>query len=326
MDRSRDGGSVEASAGADEPHGEADDALRGPVEAFEAHRGHLFGIAYGTLGTVMDAEDVLQDAWVRWQEVDHESVESPKKYLGTVVGRLAIDRLRAARNHRETYPGSWLPQPVITEERRDPAVEADRLTTAFLHILESLAPRERVAYLLREVFGYEYEDVARIVEATPVNCRKIVSRARKRLERDRPRFEATADEAERLTRRFLRACGTGDIEELVAVLDAEVTYWSDGGGEVPAARRPVEGSDRVVRLLLGLVSKAPADRTARITEVNGRPGVVVYYGERPYAVLSFRFGASGISDIYAVIAPSKLGALAATGAGRGPDTLDATPD
>jgi RNA polymerase sigma-70 factor (ECF subfamily) len=214
----------------------------------------LFSIAYRMLGSVTEAEDVLQDAYLRWHQVPQAEVESARSFLAAVVTRLCIDRLRSARARRETYVGPWLPEPLLTEAAPDVAEEAelaDSISMAFLVLLESLTPLERAALLLREVFGFGYDEIARILDRSEEACRQLVSRGRKRLGDPRPRFEADPRRRRELTEQFRAAVGSGDLAGLLELLAEDAVAWSDAGGRVAAARRPIVGAQQVARFLLG---------------------------------------------------------------------------
>ena len=250
------------------------------VTEFAQHRSVLFGIAYRMLGSVMDADDVVQDAYLRWERADHASIESPRAYLSTIVTRLSIDALREARRRREVYVGEWLPEPLQTGP--DPATSADlaeSLSTAFLVLLESLAPPERAAFLLREVFGQEYSEIAGILGKTEVNCRQMVKRAKDRLAAREHRFEPSREEQAQLLAKFLSGTESGDYGALVATLAEDAVLYSDHGGKAPAAQRPIYGADKIARFLLGVTRRfPPASPEVRFVSLNGRPGVVVYSG------------------------------------------------
>jgi RNA polymerase sigma-70 factor (ECF subfamily) len=281
------------------------------AEVFASVRPMLFSIAYRMLGSVMDAEDLVQDAYLRWEEAPETDVRSPRAYLATIVTRLAINQLRSARTKRETYVGPWLPEPLVTEETPDTVELAESLSMAFLVLLERLAPIERAAFLLHEVFDFEYTEIARVVDKTEANCRQLVARARKRIGSSRARFEADPAQAKRLVERFTEASLAGDLEGLVAVLAEDITLWADGGGKVPgAALKPVHGAASVARFALGVVGRfVPAETTVRQTEINGQPGFIAYVSGRPLSALIFDIRDDRIRTIYAVGNPDKLQAL-----------------
>ena len=278
-------------------------------DEFNALRPLLFSIAYRMLGSVMDAEDVVQDAYLRWQKAADAEVESPKAYLSTVVTRLCVDHLRSARVQREDYVGPWLPEPLVVEETPDVADTAalhESLSMAFLVLLESLTPVERAIFLLHDVFGYDFSEIAGIVGKSEANCRQLARRARGYVEARRPRFESSATQQDRLTQQFLRACATGDLPALVATLADDITLWADGGGKVRAARNPIHGADAVARFILGVLRKAPEGLDTRVTRVNGQPGVVSYLAGQPVAVLLFDVVHERIQGLRFVVNPDKL--------------------
>ena len=212
------------------------------------------------LGSATDAEDIVQDAYLRWSRRHHDVVDSPSAYLTTMVTRLCIDQLRSARTRRESYKGPWLPEPVEVAgpEPGQSAELADSLSLAFLVLLEELQPVERAAFLLHDVFGYGYDEIATMVDRKEAACRQLVSRARHRVGAPRRRFDADRIQSRELTRRFLVACGTGDLDELLSMLADDVTVWTDGGGKVRAALRPVTGPHRASRFLLTVARRLSA--------------------------------------------------------------------
>ena len=283
-----------------------DEALYGEV------RPRLFAIAYRMLGSAAEAEDVVQEAFLRWQRAPEAEIRSARSYLAAVVTRLCVDHLRSSRVRREEYVGPWLPEPLVTEQAPGPAEElarADSLSTAFLVLLESLAPRERAAFLLREVFDYDYAEVARILETSEDNCRQMVHRARKRLAERRPRFAVAPEQHERLAAEFMRACSRGDMDGLLSLLAEDAVVYSDGGGKATAARQPVRGADRAARFLVGLLRKAPPDFALRPATVNGRTGFVGSIGEQPHNVVTLDVANGRVRGIYIVVNPDKLAAL-----------------
>lgn len=286
--------------------------MRARIEDFERHRSLLFSIAYRMLGSVADAEDVVQEAYLRWQEVPGAEVRSPKSYLSAVVMRLSIDRLRSARARREEYVGPWLPEPLVSERAEEVAVSDkldESLSMAFLVLLESLNPVERAVFLLREVFDYEYGEISRIVGKSEDNCRQIARRARQSVAARRPRFERSPEQEERLTQQFLEACMSGDMEGLVGLLSEDVTLWSDGGGKVAAAPYPIHGPERVARFLLGVLRTVPSGFSARPARINGGPGVVGYVEGHPMSVVALDIADGRLRGVRIVVNPEKLRAI-----------------
>jgi RNA polymerase sigma-70 factor, ECF subfamily len=287
------------------------------AEVFERYRPLLFSIAYRMLGGVADAEDVVQGAYLRWRreaDAPEAEVRSPKAYLSAVVTRLSIDRLRQAKARREEYVGPWLPEPLLAEPEDAPtpagAAELEEsLSIAFLVLLESLNPTERAVFLLREVFGYGYGEIARIVGKGEANARQIAHRARSAVAARRPRFDPSPEQGKRLTERFLEASRSGDMGGLLELLADDVTVWSDGGGKATAARRPVRGKERVARFFLGLAGKAGPGLVVRIARVNGGPGAVVYSERRPAMVLSLDVEGELVRVVRVVVNPDKLGSV-----------------
>lgn len=278
------------------------------AETFAEHRAMLFGIAYRMLGSVMDAEDVVQEAYLRWERVDRDTVESPRAFLSTIVTRLSIDALREAKRRREVYVGEWLPEPLMTgRDPRESAELADSLSTAFLVLLESLSPPERAAFLLREVFSYDYRQLAEILDTTDVNCRQMVSRAKARLESREHRFEPSREDQERLLSRFVQATSTGDYAALVEVLADDAALYSDHGGKAPAAQRTILGADKVARFFIGVTRRfPPADPSIRLVSLNGRPGAIAFSGSDPHSAFSFECVDGKIARIFVVRNPDKL--------------------
>lgn len=285
------------------------------VRDFEQHRGLLFSIAYRMLGSASDAEDIVQEAFLRWEHAADADVQSPRAWLSTIVTRLAIDHLRSARVQRETYVGPWLPEPLLTEQAPGASERlalAESLSMAFLVMLETLGPVERAVFLLREVFDYDYEEIAGIVGKSTENCRQMLRRARERLVAGRPRFEAKAEEHLRLTQQFLATAATGDVPALVALLAKDATLWSDGGGKAAAARNPIYGADRVARFIVGVLRKSGQDaREVRMVHVNGEPGLVAYGDGRARYVVTLEVGDDCIQAIRIVVNPDKLRAIPA---------------
>jgi RNA polymerase sigma-70 factor (ECF subfamily) len=285
------------------------------VDLFQANRPALFGVAYRMLGSATDAEDVLQDAWLRFSSAQPADLRSAKAYLTTIVTRLCLDRLKSARVTREQYVGPWLPEPVVTDDRRGPERSlalAESVTLAYMVLLETLSPEERAVFLLREVFDYEYAEIAAMLETTSGNCRQLFRRAKGRIAERKPRFRATLDEKRPLVERFVRAFREGSEEELTSVLAADVGFWSDGGGKVLAARRPVFGREHVAHLLLGFRRTAPAIGvaleavTVDIVEVNGEHALLLRVEGRLDGVYVMTVEDGEIAAIRVVRNPDKL--------------------
>jgi RNA polymerase sigma-70 factor (ECF subfamily) len=281
------------------------------AEVFDRNRPLLFSIAYRMTGSVMEAEDAVQEAYLRWQQVSEDEVRSPSAYLSTVVTRLCIDRLRSARVRREKYVGPWLPEPVLGEQAQEIGGKAgleDTLSMAFLVLLESLTPVQRAVFLLREVFDYEYAEIASLIGMSEANCRQISHRARQSVAARRPRFESSPQQEERLMEGFLQASLDGDMEALLALLSEDATLYSDGGGKTRAALRPIYGADKVARFFTGILRNIPPDFAVRQRRVNGRPGLVGYFGDgSPQSVVSLEVAEGSITVIRLVVNPEKLG-------------------
>lgn len=285
------------------------------ADAFEAHRSRLFGVAYRMLGSASEAEDVVQDAWLRYASAKRDDVRSPEAFLTTIVTRLCLDRLKSARAARETYVGPWLPEPVAIDERTGPeqsAALAESVTLAFMVLLETLTPEERATFLLREVFEYEYSDIAGVLATTPSNCRQLFHRAKARIEERRPRFREQAQGKRELVRRFADALRQGDASVLTSVLAEDVGLWSDGGGKVSAARRPVLGRDRVTGMLVGIRRSAPAQGIALdsvrmdIVDVNAEPALALRVEGRLDSIYTFSIQDGAITALRIVRNPDKL--------------------
>jgi RNA polymerase sigma-70 factor (ECF subfamily) len=283
------------------------------VRAFEQERPRLVSLAYRMLGTVTEAEDVVQEAFVRLHQAiaDGVVVESPPAYLTTITTRLAIDQLRSARVRRERYVGAWLPEPVLTDQAPDVAESAelaDSLSFAFLVVLETLSPVERAVFLLHDVFGYAFEEIAPIVDKAVDNTRQIAVRARKHVEARRPRFEPSERERDELARRFFAAVAAGDMDGLVRMLADDAVMMGDGGGKAPAVSVPVRGAERVARFLLGLSRLGERLGLAmRPVHVNGRPGFVTHDAEeRIVSVTALEIAEGKVQAVRSVVNPDKL--------------------
>ncbi len=279
------------------------------LETFNQHRPLLFAIAYRMLGTVTDAEDMVQETFLRWQQTTEATVKSAKTYLSTIITRLCIDHLRSARVQREQYVGPWLPEPLVTQQIDDPAALlelADSLSMAFLVVLERLSPIERAIFLLREVFEYEYDEIAQMVGKSPANCRQILRRARQHITAQRPRFPVSHQQQEQITAKFLEASTQGDLQGLMVLLAKDVTYWSDGGGQVTAALKPLQGAMKVARFLLAIRSKWLSTAVAQMIEINGQPGILTLVDGSIHSVTTFDIVDGYIQFVYTVRNPQKL--------------------
>ncbi|NUT44551.1 MAG: RNA polymerase sigma-70 factor [Thermoactinospora sp.] len=273
---------------------------------FEELRPTLLGIAYRLLGSMWDAEDVVQEAWLRWQGVDQAEVREPRAFLTTVVSRLALDQLRSARVKRESYTGSWLPEPVLSSEigPLDTAELRDTVSFATLHMMERLTPPERAVFVLREAFELPYEQIAEIVETSVANCRQLFRRASVRLAEGSDRFSPSSEEHAKLLEGFLRAASLGDMEALTGFLHDEVISWSDGGGKVRMALKPIAGREQVMRFITGLLRRYALESVTPV-EANGQPALLVDMGGR-LQLMAFDMRDGLIHDIYTIGNPDKL--------------------
>lgn len=283
--------------------------LTSKLDTFNEYRTLLFSIAYRMLGSAADAEDIVQDAYLRWQEADEYSVHNPRSYLSTAVTRLCIDQLRSARAQREVYVGPWLPDPILTEQHPEltSTVElAESLSIAFLKVLENLGPVERAVFLLREVFDYSYQEIAAIVGKNEANCRQMVRRAQRHLREYRPRFEVSRDQQERVTQKFLEVCAGGDLNDLLSILSPEVTMATDSGGKVQAARNVLHGPSNVARFILAVLNKLGPTFSAHIAEVNGQPGILSYLDGVLNSVTTLEIENGKIVAVSAMMNPDRL--------------------
>lgn len=285
------------------------------TEIFEAERPRLTGLAYRMLGSRAEAEDVVQDAWLRWHRSDRAQIRTPGAWLTTTVTRLAIDRLRSVRALRESYVGPWLPEPLVEAEggevgrEAEPSVFGDGLgeiSMALLLVLERLTPAERAAFLLHDVFDYDYPELAGILDRAEPACRKLVSRARAHVRAERPRFEAAPEARARLFGAFIEAVQAGEPEGLIALLADDATLLADGGGKTRAALNPILGAEKVVRFLLGTAAKYGHLRTYRPVIVNGEPGIAGYVGDALELVATIASDGERITAIHLVTNPDKL--------------------
>jgi RNA polymerase sigma-70 factor (ECF subfamily) len=289
---------------------------RAPTDGFEVHRNHLFGIAYRMLGEVAGAEDVIQEAWLRWSRADGKEIRDARAWLSAIAVRLSLDALRAARNRRESYVGPWLPEPLLPDDMRalsadSPAYRselASDLSLALLHVLERLTPEERAAFILHDAFDCDYAEIAAVLEKNEAACRKLVSRARERVKSGRVRHAATTEEHRALMMRFAEAAVTSDQSKLLTLFADDVVFYSDGGGRVPAALNPVRGADRVMRLIVGLLRKLGTSDlpTVTATEVNGQFALAIIQGDELHSVITTDAAEDRVSAIYVIRNPEKL--------------------
>jgi len=278
---------------------------------FEAVRSRLFGLAYRMLGSRADAEDIVQETYVRWHQVERRTVVNAEAWLVTAATRLAIDRLRQLKTEREAYVGTWLPEPLVSD-----AVMPDRhlelasdLSIAMLTLLETLAPEERAAFLLHDVFDVPYDQIASILGRSEPACRQVIHRARERVRSSRRRFESTESAKLQLVERFKAAMEASDEKALLALFAPDATWTADGGGKTAAAPRPLVGVEQIVRLAIGLRRNYwTDDRVLEISMVNGEPGLSVRDGGRLTAVMAFDTDGTQIVSVYAVLNPDKLAA------------------
>ncbi len=275
------------------------------MSVFEEHRKRLFGIAYRMLGSAAEADDLVQETFIRWQAADHAAVETPSAFLTTIITRLALDRLKEASVRRETYMGPWLPEPIATTT--DSVELAESISFAFLVLLESLSPLERAAYLLHEVFSYSHDEVAAILDRDVAACRKLFERARTALHVRRPRFAPSREAHQKILGGFAVAIGTGDLGALERLLAVDVQAFSDGGGKVSAARKPVLGRENVARFYAGLGRFIDGNTASfEVIDVNGLPAMLIRNNDKPYAVVQLETDGEQIFAIRATLNPDKL--------------------
>ena len=280
------------------------------IETFARYRGLLFSVAYRMLGSVADAEDMLQEAFIRWQRSGDQEIESPRAFLVTIVSRLCINHLQSARVQREEYVGEWLPEPVVTDVLSDPyeILKIDEsISMAFLLLLERLNPVERAVFLLHEVFNYKFAEIAEIVDRTEANCRQILKRAREHVGDTRPRFEATETERDEMLHGFLQATQTGDMKGLLDLLANDVVLHTDGGGKAIALPTEVHGGEKVTSVIMRSMQKlVPKNLTLRTLRINGEAGFVSFLDGRPFSAITLQVEADHIQAIYIVSNPEKL--------------------
>lgn len=280
------------------------------VTTFEEHRVLLFSIAYRMLGSRADADDILQETFLRWQAASQAEIQNPRAFLVTVTTRLSINQLRSARARREEYFGQWLPEPVMTGPAADlpriPGIDGS-VSMAFLVLLERLSPTERAVFLLREVLDYEYSDIAGMISRSEANCRQIFRRAKQHVTEGRPRFEVSQQQRETLLQQFLETSLNGDVQGFLALLAKDVVLYTDGGGKATAVPNPIHGAEAVARFFLsGRQKLLPAGITRRFAEINGQPGIIAYHDGKIFGVLSLDVADGRVHNIYIVRNPDKL--------------------
>ncbi|MFD5637930.1 RNA polymerase sigma-70 factor [Streptomyces sp. NPDC127077] len=287
-------------------------AIDTATDVFEEHRPVLMGVAYRMLARVADAEDVVQDAWLRWSAEDRSDVREPRGYLVRVTTRLAIDRLRQVQSRREAYVGPWLPEPYITDfgdtapDSAERAVLADSVSLAVLVVLESLSPLERAVFVLREAFGYPYADIAAVLDRGEPAVRQLAGRARKHVEERRPRYEVDPAERRDLTERFLAAAAEGDLEGLMSLLAPEARLIGDSGGLAQAPLRVLDGAEKVGRFVVGVTKKGASGLSLRFLEVNGGLAVLALSGGKPDSIIQLDVADGRVQCVYIVRNPEKL--------------------
>jgi RNA polymerase sigma-70 factor (TIGR02957 family) len=290
----------------------AEEGQESAAKAFEDCRGLLFSVAYRMLGTVADAEDIVQDAWLRWSGADRSAVEDPKAYLVRIVTNTAIDRLRSVRARRESYVGPWLPEPVLTSPDVADDVElAESVSLAMLVVLETLSPLERAVFVLREVFGFSHAEIAETLDRSEASVRQVAHRARQHVAERRSRFSPDRAERRRVTEEFLSATMSGDLDRLLAVLAPDVVLVSDGGGKRTAARRPLVGAEAIGRFMAAIGRRpydgvAVEDMTVRVADINGAPGVIVEGGGMVLTALVAEVADGLVHRVHLVANPDKL--------------------
>jgi len=289
------------------------DAAPAPaLAAFSALRPRLFSIAYRMLGTRADADDVVQDAWLRWQAADHAQLQSSEAWLVTVATRLSIDRLRTRKTEREAYTGWWLPEPLVELDERTPETAAElasEVSVAFMWVLERLAPEERAAFLLRQVFDHDYQDIAAMLGKSEASCRQLVHRAQGRVQQEQPRFEVSRDAHRALLANFMQAASNGDRAAMKALMADDVQLVSDGGGKVKSFQHILHGAGRVAGVYWSLEHQSPGQVGYRPATINGEPGLLRYVGGKLESAHAFIVDEGRIVAAFVMRNPDKLAAV-----------------
>ncbi|MET9375712.1 RNA polymerase sigma-70 factor [Streptomyces sp. NPDC003035] len=286
------------------------------TDVFEEHRPMLIGVAYRMLGRVADAEDVVQEAWLRWTSADRDDVREPRAFLVRITTRLALDRLRQVQARRESYVGPWLPEPVVTDfgpavpDTAERAMLADSVSLAVLVVLESLSPLERAVFVLREAFGFSFAEIAAALDRSEAAVRQLAARARRHVDEGRPRYDVDPAERRDLTERFLAAAAGGDLEQLLALLAPDVRLVGDSGGKSKAPLRVIESADKVGRFLFAVSQDAGTAYEFRFLELNGGPALLALVDGKPDAVFQIETRDGRVQCVYIVRNPDKLHAVA----------------
>jgi len=287
------------------------------AEVFEEYRDLMFAVAYRMLGTIADAEDAVQDAWLRWSAAPRSDVADPRAYLARVVTNTALNRLRSARARREAYVGPWLPEPLLTDagpSAADRAELAESVSVAMLVVLESLTPEERAVFVLREVFGFSHAEIGAALGRSDASVRQLAHRAREHVQARRPRYDVDWDQQREVTDRFLAAAAGGDIDGLMAVLAPDVTLLTDGGGKARAALRPITGAGKVARFLTGIGGQSymgigVSEMSVEAAEINGSPGTLITARGRAIVALTLTMAGGRVTAIQLLANPDKLAAI-----------------
>ncbi|MBA3870585.1 MAG: RNA polymerase sigma-70 factor [Anaerolineae bacterium] len=295
-------------------------------ELYEQYRHLLFSIAYRMLGSAMEAEDMVQEAFIRYENSHDKDIQSPKAYLTTIVTRLCLDQLKSAKTQREQYIGTWLPEPIFTEQAASPEPdETETLSMAFMVLLENLSPVERAVFLLREVFDYDYAAIAKIVNKNEANCRRYYHLAKQYLVERRPRFEPSSAEQTKLVHQFLQTIAQGDIDGLTHMLSEDIVMYADGGGKAPVARIPQQGREAVTRLIMGVFRWLTPDTRIQLHDVNSSLSLVVWQGDALVFIMNFNIVDNQIMTIRNVINPDKLNYIAHSDAPTSSESIDLQP-
>ncbi|OSP43654.1 hypothetical protein B7767_09100 [Streptomyces sp. 13-12-16] len=282
-----------------------------PADAFHRHRSLLFSLVYNLLGTVADTEDVLQDAWLSWSRAEYGKIENERAYLVRIAVNRALACLQSERVSREQYVGTWLPEPIVTEgQAEESALRGENVSLAMMVVLETLSPLERAVFVLHEAFGYEYVEIAYMLDRTNDAVRQLAHRARKRVRDRRPRYRSDSDAVRAATQRFLDAALGSDLEALMEILAPDVQLWSDGGGKLRTALRVIEGRDKFLRLVAATAQRLPAAMSTEYLEINGAPAALLSAESRLWGVIALDLRPDGrVESIYNVLNPDKLRAL-----------------